>query len=198
MPEAKEIHMSVEEYKAKISELEHQLQTAHRRLDEMKLRVLQAEGAAERSTIESHLRAAALHAGIVDGAVDDVVARAVRAGEWKVDTKGKLIRMRDGVADVDTHGQPITPKSYFRALKAEAPFYFAEAATATKGGDGADNPWSAEAWNVTKQSRLCSINMDEARRLAAAAGSSLDATKPAAAKVPAAVQHSAPTSTAVK
>jgi|tagenome__1003787_1003787.scaffolds.fasta_scaffold13196657_1 hypothetical protein len=45
------------------------------------------------------------------------------------------------------------------------------------------NPWSREHWNPTKQQRVAAISVQEARRLAAEAGTTLDATDPPPAEI---------------
>jgi len=44
-----------------------------------------------------------------------------------------------------------------------------------------ENPWSAEAWNITRQGAIAKADLALAQRLAKAAGSYIGATKPARA-----------------
>jgi|SRR3954454_9453085 hypothetical protein len=167
----------------RIAELESQIETLKRRNQDLETKILQAEASAERAIIESHLRTAAVEAGVVIGALPDVVSRAMRTGQWKLDSRGKLLRQQDGQPDVDTKGDYVTPKAWLKSLKAESPYYFADPQEqAQKSQDEPPNPWSAEHWNLTKQSRVAAISLDEARRMAKAAGSSLDATQPPKSK----------------
>jgi hypothetical protein len=170
------------------SQLEHQLQIAQRRIEELETRALQADRETERMKIEVHIREAALEAGVRPGAVPDLVARAVRSGEWKVDSQGKLMRMAEGLPDVDTRGDYVTPKTWVHSLKDEAPYYFTGGQTQRPDDSSAEkpaghlhtgpNPWLAQNWNMTRQARICGISMQEAARLAAEAGCKIGDTRP--------------------
>jgi hypothetical protein len=173
------------DYQARIADLEHNLQVLQRRLEEAETRAMQAERETERMKIETHVREAALESGVKPGAIPDVVARAVRSGEWKVNSQGALMRMKEGLPDVNTRGDYVTPKSWVRRLKDEAPYYFDGGqdtvdAPAAKPGHlhTGPNPWLVENWNMTRQARICAVSMTEAARLAAGAGCRVGDTRP--------------------
>jgi hypothetical protein len=44
--------------------------------------------------------------------------------------------------------------------------------------DEVKNPWSAEHWNISEQSRIAAISLDEARKMAREATAGLDETDP--------------------
>src|SRR5688500_2147953 len=111
--------MSEEE---RISQLEHRNTELEQQLVIAEARIKEAESIAQRATVESHMRIAALEVGIFPSAMYDVVDRALKTGEWKTDSKGRLLRQRDGVADVDIKGNYVTPNAYLKSLKSEAPF----------------------------------------------------------------------------
>jgi hypothetical protein len=169
----------------RVTQLKHQLQIAQRRAEEAETRAAQAERSYEKSQIEIHIREAAAACGVKEGAIPDVVARALRTGEWKLDSQGKLLRQKDGLPDVDTKGDYITPKNWVKSLRSDAPFYFQDGqevvdAQVAKPGHlhTGVNPWLPEHWNMTKQARICAVSMIEAAHLAEEAGTKVGATRP--------------------
>jgi hypothetical protein len=154
----------------KISHLESQIDTLRQRLDEAQTRAQQAEAALERRTIEMAVRTAVAEASGAAGVGDDLSAKALREGQWRVDTSDPAV-LRQQV------------KTWMAEVKKTSPWFFADAKEmVAKSRDEPPNPWSAEHWNLTKQSRVAAISLDEARRLARAAGSDLHATQPPAPK----------------
>jgi hypothetical protein len=185
------------EYRTRIDELELALEAAKRRGDQLETRAMQAEAEAEKTTIISHLRVAAYLAGSTDappgkerGPIDDVVDNALRSGKWKLDSKGKLLRVReDGHADMTTDGQYIPISAWMREHRKEFPSYFPNAdqadapkSTSSRQAGGADvsNPWTAAGWNQQRQNEYQQQHgLEKATAAAAAAGVSVYASKPA-------------------
>ena len=172
------------EHQTRVEELEHALRVAHRRIDELNTRALQAEGAAERASVESRLRVGFIEAGMKPDMVEFALADALNKGQWKTQSNGQLVRMVDPhTADVTTDGSFVTPAQWAKSLKAKAPSFFPERerpATQVAPSEAGEtpNPWSAAGWNVTLQSKVMQTNMREAFRLAEAAGSSPYASSP--------------------
>src|SRR3954470_17304266 len=108
----------------RIAQLEHQLQVAQRRCEELEIAARQAERAAEKATIESHIRAAAVEVGIIPAAIEDVVYKALDGGQWRTDSKGRLVHYVDEQPVVDIHGDFMTPQGWLKGLKSSAPHFF--------------------------------------------------------------------------
>lgn len=165
----------------RISELEAQNEILKRRCEELEGRCVQAEVAAEKATVGAALKAAAIEAGFRPGAAEDVVGRAMREGVWRLDSLGKLLRVReDGHFDMTPQGDYVSATSWMRDLTKKLPGYTVDCEQQAAQSTGNDqNPWSAAAWNLTRQGEYISKEGIAAAQAAAdAAGSPLYATRP--------------------
>lgn len=162
----------------RISQLEQQLLTAQRRAEELEARAVKAERAAERASFEADLRVAAIEAGAIPDAVPDLLAGAVRRADWKRMDRGEIVRLRDGIPELDDLGNYVTPQRWMARQKKALPGYFQDGAKPAARSDQPPNPWTDAHWNKTEQWKIARVSMDEARKLAQEAGSSLDATQP--------------------
>jgi hypothetical protein len=187
---------TVSEYRSQTDDLSVELEKAQRRISQLETEAMQAQAAAERATIESHLRLAAFAAGSAEGPAEAAVADAMRSVTWKVDSKGRLVRvLPDGQYDMTPSGQPVTATAWMRQYAKTMPSYFPHAkpagapgAAGTSGtssppqGFTGPNPWSREHWNLTEQSKyMLKEGREKAEAMAAAAGSPVNATHPPAA-----------------
>ncbi len=177
---------TVSEYRSQTDDLTVELEKAQRRIAQLETETLQAQGAAERATIESHLRLAAFAAGSTEGPAEAAVADAMRSTTWQVDSKGRLVRvLPDGQFDMTPSGEPATATAWMRQYAKTMPSYFPHApasadTTPAPGGIG-PNPWSRKDWNQTRQTEYQNQHgTDAADAMAKAAGSSLYATRPPA------------------
>ena len=164
----------------RIAELESQVHALQKRADEFEIRAIQAEKALEREAITRHVREAALAEGVKPEALDDVTDRAIRAGQWKLASTGKLYRVEDSVPVVDTAGDYVTPRAWLRSLKTEADFYFSDSDQGQQTA-GAKNPWTKEYWNLSRQAEVYRESPDAAAKMAEAAGSRVGSTRPSKA-----------------
>lgn len=104
------------------------------------------------------VKQAAKAAGVRKSALKTDVVEAFRRGEFTTDS-------------VNT---------FFAKQKEQRPHWFKDA-NGAGGKKGADNPWSAEGWNVTRQgAAVRSMGIDRAQSLARSAGSHIGATRPPA------------------
>lgn len=181
---------TVSEYRPQADDLQRELETARRRIAQLETEVMQAQAEAERAAIESHLRIAALEAGSTQeptsgsdvGPLEDVVRRAMIDENWKIDSQGRSYRPRqDGLYDYTP------PSTWMKKFRETMPPYFPKYqgsdATGTSGASNpvgtGPNPWTREAWNVTKQSEyILKEGMAKAEAMATAAGSTVHATHP--------------------
>jgi hypothetical protein len=175
----------------KTFELEHANEMLKRKNDELELKIRQAEHQFQRATIERHLTLQAIKSGVIPDAAETVVWRAMRDFKFDMDSTGRVRRLNaDGKEIADVSGAAET-RSVFAEIRSTLPGCFQDGAAAAPGAAQSNgqsngqkapaaspNPWSREHWNKTKQWRVALVSLDDARRLAKEAGSSLDATQP--------------------
>ena len=151
---------------------------------------MQAEGAAEKAIVESHIRAAALEAGSTAeptagserGPLDDVVRRMMIDHDWKADSEGKPFRpLPNGDYDYTS------PSALMKKLRTEMPPLFpkhqggTDPASSSPQASSGPNPWTLEHWNQHAQNQYeIQHGTDKATAMAAAAGVDVYATKPRA------------------
>lgn len=131
--------------------------------------------------IERSIRDAAVGAAIYPTAVSDAVLQGSRVFEMTED--GRII-----TKDVPGVVPGLSPKEWFADMQKSAPHWWPQSVGGGSKGGGsgplgrANNPWSKEAWNMTKQGAYIREHGEEkAKVLAESVGSHVGATKPAAA-----------------
>jgi hypothetical protein len=131
--------------------------------------------------IERAIRDAAVGATIYPTAVSDAVLQGSRVFEMTED--GRVI-----TKDVPGVVPGLTPKEWFKDMQEKAPHWWPiSVGGGSRGGPGAplgraNNPWSKEAWNMTKQGAyLKEYGEEKAKVLAESVGSHIGATKPTVA-----------------
>jgi hypothetical protein len=168
--------------------LEREKLSLQRQLDDQKKNVAEKDGevlvlktSITTGNIERQIRDAAAEAKLVPSAVVDAVLHGRSVFEQTED--GRTI-----TRDVPGVTPGLSPKEWFRDMQEKAPHWWpATVGGGSRGGSGgslgrANNPWSKEAWNVTKQGAYVREHGEEkAGQLAAAVNSKVGATKPAAA-----------------
>jgi hypothetical protein len=159
-------------------ELESQILILQRRLEEAETRAIQAERATEKKTVEMEIRNAAAVVGANPAAMEDLLDRALKSGDWRTNSKGQLMRMVEGVPEVDTDGNYVTPRAWLKSLKPTAPYLFIDAADGGEKDTVERNPWLSQHWNMSDQGKLYAKDKVKAEQLAAAAGSRVGATRP--------------------
>lgn len=132
------------------------------------------------SSIERAIREAAINSKLISTAIDDAVAQGVRVFEVAEDG---VVITKDGVGV--TPG--IRAADWLKDMQEKRPHWWPQSvgggAGANRGGptNRADNPWSAEGWNMTKQGAVVRAQgMDKANAMAALVGSKVGDTRPAA------------------
>src|SRR4051812_22594917 len=97
--------MNAEELKARIAELESQNEIQRRRIGDLERESAAATAKTERTIVEMHIRdAVATERTLHPAAAHDVIKRALENGDWRLDSRGKLLRMSEGVPDVTDSG----------------------------------------------------------------------------------------------
>jgi hypothetical protein len=119
--------------------------------------------------IRGALREAAKVAGIRAEAIDDLLNRDK---VFEVAPDGVVVT-REGVGC--TPG--ISPEQWVREARPRYPHWFSSQSHA---GDEsfAQNPWSSEHWNITRQGKLMEVDMKQAEAMARAAGVDVMAAHP--------------------
>lgn len=138
----------------------------------------------EQIIISRAITDAALAANAVPGAIPDILDRAHRDG-WTLNDRKQPIMIRNGEIVFGENGvDPLTPKEWStRSLRDSAPWFFNQASGMNAQGAhivGTNiNPWTADNWNLTKQSEYISKEgMAKAEIMAQVAGSSVNALHP--------------------
>ncbi len=130
----------------------------------------------EQIIISRAITDAALSANAVPGAIPDILDRAHRDG-WTLNAGGEVVFGENGV-------DPLTPKEWStRSLRDSAPWFFNQASGTNAQGahlaSGNINPWTADNWNLTKQSEyIAKEGMAKAELMAQVAGSTVTALHP--------------------
>jgi len=160
--------------------LERRLEAQQKLVAEKDGEVLSLKTAITTGNVERAIRDAAGEAKIVSTAISDAVLQGSRVFEATED--GRVI-----TKDVPGVTPGLNPREWFKDMQEKSPHWWpASVGGGSKGGSGpagrANNPWSREAWNLTKQGvYLKEYGEDKAKVLAESVGSHIGATKPAAA-----------------
>lgn len=128
--------------------------------------------------IHDAVRAAAAESKMAEGAVEDALLLAERV--FDVDDDGK-VTVKDQVG-FTPGSEPAAWLSEVQPKRAHWwPPSVGGGARGNNGGGGfANNPWSADHWNLTAQGQIVTENAQKAEQMAKAAGSFVGATRPKA------------------
>jgi hypothetical protein len=141
--------------------------------EDLKILLKQAERAAEKAEIKRAVERDARAAGVLDVAMEDVLARAVDGAEWGTDSRGRVRRMVGGLPEVDENGEYLSPSRWLKSVRPSNPHWFGDTDVAA-GNVSGPNPWAKNSWNMTEQGQLVLSNPAKAKKLAADAGVTLD------------------------
>lgn len=177
LPDEEKVNREVERrLRAKTAPLERQIKQAQDALVEAERERDETKGTLRGRTISDEVRVAASRAKIIDSAVDDVLMYGNSI--FEVGEDGNVVT-RDGLNGV-TPG--LKPEAWLSDMKEKRPHWWPTSqgagSTGGKGGTSLDNPFTAEAWNVTEQGRIAATDMAKAERLAKLAGTTLGGSKP--------------------
>ncbi|WP_051044623.1 hypothetical protein [Methylobacterium sp. B1] len=137
----------------------------------------EARGTLRGRAIADALREAAGKARIIPSAVEDVLLAGERV--FDLDEQGRVVTKDNvGVAP------GLTPDAWLTDLQEKRPHWWPTSEGAGSrgnrgGGTLPNNPFTAEAWNVTEQGRIAAADFAKADRLAKAAGTTVGGPKPA-------------------
>jgi hypothetical protein len=163
--------------KAKTAPLERQIAQANEAKAAAERERDETRGTLRGRTISDEVRAAASKAKIIDSAVDDVLMYGTSV--FEVGEDGQVVT-KDGVGV--TPG--LKPEAWLSDMKERRPHWWPASQGAGSlggrgGSAGGDNPFTAEAWNVTEQGKIAAADLAKAERLAKLAGTTLGGAKPA-------------------
>ncbi len=135
-------------------------------------------------TISDAVRSASAEIKVIPTAVEDVLLLSTTIFEVKDDG---AVLTRDGVGV--TPG--IAPAIWLAEMQEKRPHWWPIAQGGGAGGSGsgagfADNPWTNENWNMTKQGAAVRADRAKADRMAVAAGTTVGGIRPVAKKAAAA------------
>lgn len=160
-------------------QLQRDLDNARKVVGEKDIEIGNLNGNIRRGKIEGTLRDAAIAAKVIPTAIDDAVM--VGANAFDLTDDGRILTK-------DTTPTPgLDPKEWLKDMQEKRPHWWPASVGGGSGTGGrggvpnrAENPWSAEGWNVSKQGQYVKVHGEpKALEAAKAAGlSSLTATKP--------------------
>jgi len=162
--------------------LQKQIEERNRKLAEKDSEVSTLKHTITSGTVEREIRDAAVEAKVIGPAIGDVVLNGNRVFELTED--GRVV-----TRDVPGVTPGLTPKEWLKDKQESAPHWWpASVGGGSRGGGGpggagvgANNPWSKEGWNLTKQGAFVREHGEaKAAEAAARVGSKLGATKPGA------------------
>lgn len=163
--------------KQKVAPLESQLSGIAKERDEFRSLAEQLRAAMDNKDRDDMVRSIALEMKVHTSAVDDILLVAQNMLE-KTDA-GYIVK-----ADARGATPGLDIKGFMREMQKARPHWWpaSEGGGALGGGSGSGsggkNPWSADHWNVTEQSRIYRENPTNAQQLAKAAGTTIGGTRP--------------------
>lgn len=162
------------------TQLQRDLDKARGETKQWQDKTTELEGNIRTSKIEQTLRDAALGAKVLPTAVDDAVMNGLRMCELTDD--GRVL-----TKDMPGITPGLDPSEFFKEMQEKRPHWWPLSQGGnSRGGGGApvnraENPWTAEGWNLTKQGQLYkTLGAAKAAEMAKAAGVQIGATRPAA------------------
>ena len=184
--------------KAALGPLEHEKKALLKQVeDEKKARVeaetkaVKLEGAMAQNSISAAIRDAATKLKLVPTAIDDAVMQGLVVLETNED--GEIV-----TKDVNGTTPGITPAEWLKDMQEKRPHWWPiSQGSGARGGSGgpinrAENPWTKEGWNLTKQGQIIKTQgMEKARAMAASVGSTIGATSGAGKKAAKAANEAA-------
>jgi hypothetical protein len=167
--------------KTKISPIERERDQFKTRLSEADQRIALYESKEKQRTIHDAVRQVAVKMKVLDTAQEDVLMLAERMFEINQDG---TVTAKDGVGV--TPG--VAPEIWLTEMQQKRPHWWPAsvgggAKGSGAGGGFAENPWSAEYWNLTAQGQvITSLGQTKAEQMAKAVGSRIGGTRPIAKK----------------
>jgi len=157
--------------------LARQLEMAKKAVVDKEAEIASVKAEQQQERVRTTLRDAVIAAKVVPTAIDDAVLVGERMFEL---IDGKLVtKDQDGI----TPG--LNPKEWAKDMEEKRPHWYEKSvgggAAGGKGGgvSAKDNPWSPEAWNLTKQGQYIKEHGEaKAADLATRAGSKIGAVRP--------------------
>lgn len=170
--------------KSRTAPLERQIAKLTGERDELNTKVADYQGKERQRSIHDAIRKAAAEEKIRPEAIEDALVWGERV--FDVAEDGAVVT-RDGVGV--TPG--LQPKDWLGEIRERKTHWWPASTSGGATGSGgrgatagADNPWSAEGWNMTKQGEVMrTAGRDRAEQLAKLAGTSIGGPRPAAKKV---------------
>lgn len=160
--------------KSKVSPLERELTQAKAQLTEKDNQLVAFQQREKSRTIKDFVEAAARETKVLPTAMEDVVLLAERHLEVTEDNRVVTKESAPGGAGLDV-------KAWLSDLQPKRPHWWpASGGGGGRPGEGGggENPWTAGAWNKTKQAQIYRDDKAKAERMAKAAGSSIGALNP--------------------
>lgn len=157
--------------------LARQLEVSKQAVAAEAAKVKKLEESIQQEHVRITIRDAAIAANVLPSAIEDAVLVGERMFEL---VDGKLV-----TKDQDGLTPGLNPKEWAKDMKEKRPHWWPlSQGGGAEGGKGGgvnlkDNPWSPEAWNITKQGQVIkSLGEEKAADMAARVGSKIGAVRP--------------------
>jgi hypothetical protein len=162
--------------KVRLAPVERERDTLKSQLVEKDQKITSFEQEGKTRKIHDAVRKAAVEAGVIPEAMEDVLMVAERT--LVVTDEGKVVS-KEGVG-VTPH---VEASVVLTDLKRTRPYWWGTSsgggAGGNRGGGGdGNNPWSAEFWNLTEQGKIVTKDPQKAEQLAKAAGTKVGGLPP--------------------
>ena len=162
--------------KSKVSPVERERDKYYEELNNAQQQLQQYQERERQRTIHDAVRKAASDKQVVSSAMDDVLMLAERV--FDVDDDGNVITKEDNGF---TPG--VKPDVWLSEIAEKRPHWWpasqgSGARGSGSGGAGVNNPFTAENWNMTEQSKIYNQDPEKAEQLAKAAGTTVGGGKP--------------------
>lgn len=159
----------------KIAPLERELATLKTQVTERDAKITGFETADKTRKITDLVRGEAMKVKVIDSAIDDVLMNAERV--FEIDGEGNVVTKEgSGI----TPG--LNPSVWLTEMQSKRSHWWPASKGGGAGGgqgfNGATNPWSKAAWNLTEQGKAYVADPGKAQQMALAAGSKIGATAP--------------------
>jgi hypothetical protein len=163
--------------KTKLSPVERERDQAKEKIFELESKIFTYENQNKQRVIHDSVRSAAIKSKVLDTAQEDVLLLAERM--FEINDEGK-VTAKDNVGV--TPG--VSPEIWLTEMQQKRPHWWPNSVGGgARGGNGvggfANNPWSAENWNMTEQNRLyLQLGPDKAEQMAKSVGSFIGSARP--------------------
>lgn len=177
LDEAKITEIADSRVRTKLAPVERELTQTKTKAEQLAQENDQLKGVIRSRDIKDNVMSSALKSKVVETAIEDVLMLADRVFEVNEDGS---VTTKDNVGV--TPG--LTPEQWLQEMQSKRPHWWPSSQGGGAGGGNngggnlADNPWTAENWNMTKQGQVLAADPKRAETMAKQAGTTVGGLKP--------------------